>query len=61
MWAKFLQYHIYFFLTILVVSLASNIHQYLLYKKATTMLLECQNTYETLQILDQYIKKTYKD
>lgn len=61
MWAKFLHYHIYFFLTILVVSLASNIHQYLLYKKATTMLLECQNTYETLQILNQYIKKTYKD
>lgn len=56
MWVKFLHYHIYFFLTILVVSLASNIHQYLLYKKATTMLLECQNTYETLQILDQYIK-----
>lgn len=61
MWVKFLQYNIYFFLTILVVSLALNIHQYLIYKRATTMLLECQNTYETLQILDQYIKKTYKD
>lgn len=61
MWNKFLQYHIYFFLTILVVSIASNIHQHLLYKKATTMLLECQNTYETLQILDQYIENTYKD
>ena len=61
MWPKFLQYHIYFFLIILVVSLASNIHQYLLYKKATTLLLDYQNTYETLQILDQYIKKTYKD
>lgn len=61
MWIKFLRYHIYFFLTILVVSIASNIHQYLLYKRATTMLLECQNTYETLQILDQYIEKTYKD
>ena len=44
MWPKFLQYNIYFFLIILVVSLASNIHQYLIYKRATTMLLECQNT-----------------
>lgn len=61
MWIKFLQYNIYFFLTILVVSLALNIHQYLIYKRATTLLLECQNTYETLQILDQCIKKTYKD
>lgn len=61
MWSRFLRYHIYFFLTILVVSIASNIHQYLLYKRATTMLLECQNTYETLQILDQYIENTYRD
>ena len=61
MWVKFLRYHIYFFLIILVVSLASNIHQYLLYKKATTMLVECLNIYETLQILDQYIENTYKD
>ena len=61
MWIRFLHYNIYFFLITLVVSLALNIHQYLLYKRATTMLLECQNTYKTLQILDQYIENTYRD